>query len=53
MTREHVSRSIAASIERARAVLGYAPRFTALDAMHEALRWLVANGEADVGGRQF
>jgi len=53
VTREHVARSIAASIERARAVLGYAPRFTALDALHEALRWLVANGEADVGGRQF
>ena len=51
VTREHVARSIAASIDRARAVLGYAPRYTALDALHEALRWLVANGEADVGGR--
>ena len=52
-TREHVARSIAASIERARAVLGYAPRYTALDALHEALRWLVANGQADVGGQEF
>src|SRR4051812_46862206 len=53
VTREHVARSIAAGIERARAVLGYAPRFTALDALHEALRWLVAHGEADVGGHDF
>jgi len=50
-TRAHVERSIAASIDRARAVLGYAPRFTTLDALREALRWLVADGQADVGGR--
>ena len=40
-TREHVARSIAASIDRARDVLGYAPRYSSLDALHEALRWLV------------
>jgi len=51
VTREHVARSIAASIDRGRAVLGYAPRFTALDALREALRWLMANGAADVGGQ--
>src|SRR6478752_1161703 len=34
-TRAHVERSIAASIDRARAVLGYAPRFTSLDALRE------------------
>jgi nucleoside-diphosphate-sugar epimerase len=50
-TREHTMRSITASIARARDVLGYAPRFTALDALHEALRWLVANQQADVGGQ--
>jgi nucleoside-diphosphate-sugar epimerase len=50
-TREHVSRGIAASIDRARSVLGYAPRFTSLDALREALRWLVADGRVDVGGR--
>ncbi len=53
VTREHVERSIAASIDRARAVLGYAPRYSSLDALHEALRWLVANGRADVGGQDF
>jgi nucleoside-diphosphate-sugar epimerase len=47
-TREHVGRGIAASIERARAVLGYAPRFSSLDALHEALDWLAGNGHVDV-----
>jgi nucleoside-diphosphate-sugar epimerase len=52
-TREHTFRSIAASIERAREVLGYAPRYSSLGALHEALAWLVANGQADVGGQPF
>jgi nucleoside-diphosphate-sugar epimerase len=47
-TREHVARSIAASIDRAREVLGYAPRYTALDALRESLRTLVADGQVDV-----
>jgi nucleoside-diphosphate-sugar epimerase len=49
-TRAHVSRSICASIDRARAVLGYAPRHTALDALREALDWLVAHGRVDLAG---
>ena len=53
VTREHVGRSIAASIDRARDVLGYRPRSTSLDALREALRWLAANGRADVGGQDF
>lgn len=48
VTREHVSRSIAASIERAASLLGYAPRYTALEALQEALDWLVANGQLDL-----
>ena len=52
-TREHTFRSITASTARARQVLGYAPRSGSLEALHEALTWLVANGEADVGGQQF
>jgi nucleoside-diphosphate-sugar epimerase len=52
-TREHVERSIAASIDRARAVLGYRPRYSSLEALYEALQWLVADGEADVGGQPF
>jgi nucleoside-diphosphate-sugar epimerase len=47
-TRDHVSRSISASIERARTVLGYAPRYTALEALREALDWLAANGRVDL-----
>jgi nucleoside-diphosphate-sugar epimerase len=45
VTREHVGRSIAASIDRARAVLGYAPRYTVLQALREAVAWLAAGGE--------
>ena len=52
-TREHTFRSITASIARARDVLGYAPRYSSLDALHEALAWLVASGQADVGGQRF
>jgi nucleoside-diphosphate-sugar epimerase len=49
-TREHVGRSIAASIERGREVLGYRPRFTSLDAMRESVRLLAAAGAVDIGG---
>jgi nucleoside-diphosphate-sugar epimerase len=52
-TREHVGRSIAASIDRARAVLGYAPRYTSLEALHQAVRRLAADGRVDVGGQDF
>jgi nucleoside-diphosphate-sugar epimerase len=52
-TREHTWRGITASIARAQQVLGYAPRYDPLGALHEALAWLVAHGEADVGGQPF
>jgi nucleoside-diphosphate-sugar epimerase len=52
-TREHVARGIAASIDRAREVLGYQPRYSSLDALRESLRWLAAHGHADVGGQDF
>ena len=52
-TRQHVGRSIAASIDRARDVLGYQPRHSSLDALHESLRWLVANGDVDLDGQEF
>ncbi len=47
-TRMHVERSITASIARAQDVLGYAPRFSALEALHEALGWLIASGTVDI-----
>ena len=52
-TREHTFRSITASIARAREVLGYAPRYSTLEALHEALAWLVAHGQVDTGGQPF
>jgi nucleoside-diphosphate-sugar epimerase len=52
-TRDHTFRSITASIARARDVLGYAPRYSTPDALREALAWLVANGQADIGGQRF
>ncbi|HUB38338.1 MAG TPA: NAD-dependent epimerase/dehydratase family protein [Streptosporangiaceae bacterium] len=52
-TRQHTIRSITASITRTREVLGYAPRYSALSAMHEALAWLVTNRQVDVGGQQL
>jgi hypothetical protein len=36
---------------RVREVLQYSPRHSSLDALHEALAWLVARGQADVGGQ--
>ena len=52
-TRDHGHRNITASIDRAREVLGYAPRYTVLEALRESLHWLVANGHVDVGGQDF
>jgi nucleoside-diphosphate-sugar epimerase len=52
-THDHVARSIAASIDRAREVLQYRPRYSSLDALRESLRWLVANGDVDVGDQDF
>lgn len=43
-TRDHVERGIAASIDRAKAVLGYRPRSTSLEALRESLDALVADG---------
>ena len=52
-TRQHTFRSITASIARARQTLGYAPRFSSLDALHQALAWLAAHGQADLGEQQL
>jgi nucleoside-diphosphate-sugar epimerase len=50
-TREHITRSITASIDRAIDVLGYRPKYSSLDALQESLRWLVAEGHVDLGNR--
>ncbi len=50
-TREHIARGISASIDRARDVLGYQPRYSSLDALKESLRKLAADGHVDLGGQ--
>ncbi len=52
-TLDHIERSITADIERSRSVLGYAPRYSSLEALRESLQWLVEHGQADVAGRAF
>ena len=53
ITLDHIERSITASIERSRSILGYAPRYSSLEAVRESLRWLVEHGQADVAGQTF
>ena len=43
-TAEHVGRSPCMSIAKARALLGYEPRYSSLEACREAVEWLVAQG---------
>ena len=52
-TRDHIERSITASIEHSRSILGYAPQYSSLEALRESLRWLVEHGQADVAGQAF
>jgi nucleoside-diphosphate-sugar epimerase len=53
VTRDHIERGIAASIDRSRSVLGYVPRYSSLESLHESLRWLVEHDQVDVGGQPF
>jgi nucleoside-diphosphate-sugar epimerase len=53
VTRDHIERGIAASIDRSRSVLGYAPRYSSLKTLCESLHWLVEHDQADVGGQAF
>jgi len=43
-TLEHISRSPSHSIAKAGRLLGYHPRYSSLEAVQEAVAWLVANG---------
>jgi nucleoside-diphosphate-sugar epimerase len=47
-TLEHISRSPSASIAAARERLGYAPRFTSLEAAREAVAWLAEHGDVGI-----
>lgn len=50
-SREHVIRSPSMSIAAAASDLGYAPRYTSAEAIADGLRWLIAEGRVDTGGR--
>jgi len=41
----HLAHSTNCSIDKARRLLEYAPRFTSLDAVYESIQWSVENGE--------
>jgi nucleoside-diphosphate-sugar epimerase len=47
-TWEHISRSPSHSIEKARRLLGHSPRYSSLQAVQEAVSWLIANGQVKV-----
>jgi nucleoside-diphosphate-sugar epimerase len=49
-TWEHISRSPSASIAKARRLLGYAPRYTSLQAVAEAVAWLQSDGQLELPG---
>lgn len=46
-TYEHIIRSPNCSIDKGRRLLGYVPRYTSLEAVQEAVAWLMANGQVD------
>ena len=46
---EHIVRSHSMSIDKARSQLGYAPRYTTLQAIADGLAWLAEHGEVDLG----
>lgn len=48
-TWEHIARSPCHSIGKARRLLGYAPRYTSLEAVQESVGWLIGNGRVSVG----
>ena len=45
---EHLVRSQYASIDKARQLLGYAPRYEPEDAVLESVRWLIDHGQFEV-----
>ncbi|MEU8813669.1 NAD(P)-dependent oxidoreductase [Actinoplanes sp. NPDC048796] len=47
---EHLVRNHYVSIDKARAMLGYAPQHEPEDAVLESVRWLVEHGQLDVAG---
>jgi nucleoside-diphosphate-sugar epimerase len=52
-TYDHIAHSPSVSIAKAEQLLDYHPRYTSLQAIREALCWLVATGQVDTGGREL
>lgn len=44
MTHDHIAHSPSCSIAKAQRLLGYQPRYTSLQAVHESLSWLIEQG---------
>lgn len=47
-TWEHIARSPNCSIGKARRLLGYQPRYTSLEAVQEAVEWLIQDGQVQL-----
>ena len=47
-TWEHIARSPNCSMEKAKRLLGFTPRYTSLQAVQEAVEWLIANGRVEL-----
>ena len=49
-TWDHIAHSPSCSIDKARRLLGYEPRYTSFEAVLESVKWLVAKGLIQTGG---
>ena len=49
VTQDHIARSPSCSIRKAERLLDYRPRYRSLEAVHESVAWLAANGVIEVG----
>ena len=47
-TWDHIAHSPNCSIAKARRLIGYAPRYSSLQAVQESVRWLIDNGELEL-----
>ncbi len=50
-TWEHISRSPSHSMGKARRLLGFAPRYSSLESVQEAVRWLITDGQVEAARR--
>lgn len=48
-TWEHIVRSPSHSMAKAQRMLGFTPRYGSLEAVQEAVRWLIAEGRVEAG----